>query len=347
MKPNNSPNMVSVTLKILNITGTPFAEIKKVLANEVDDLLLEYALSNRMHLFFLESLRRYAIDTFSVEFQQLIEKYDRVNGTIVKIAETLEKNNIEYSFFKSIRPYREVTVDIDIIIFNDCQKAIRVLKDTGLRLLETGPLSTTLRDETSEINIDLYEEIGVSYIIYMDKERLFPFIVKRTIEDGHVVKSLDAIADLLAIISHSIIKEQMYVLSEYFTTIYYLHQMTSQELDKLIEMAKQWKLKEALSTHLSITSAIHMKAHGFIPKPLEKLLETVGYNDREMERVRKREYQTPYKYHPLTVVDSFAEKLFEEKARRSIAIQLLKMSNPTFAINFLKGTLKHVSRNRY
>jgi len=90
-----------------------------------------------------------------------------------------------------------------------------------------------------------------------------------------------------------------------------------------------------------------MEAHGFIPKPLEKLLETVNYNYRETERIKKREYQTPYKYHPLTVINSFIEKLFEEKARRSIAIQLYKMSNPTFAPSFMSETLRHLSREEY
>ena len=107
------------------------------------------------------------------------------------------------------------------------------------------------------------------------------------------------------------------------------------------------KLKNALSTHLSITSLLHMKAHSFISEPLEKLLETVSYNYREMERIRKREYQTPYKYHPLTVINSFIEKLSEEKARRSITTQPSKISNPMFASNFIKDAFKHAYRNKY
>ena len=151
--------------------------------------------------------------------------------------------------------------------------------------------------------------------------------------------------DLLAIISHSIIKEQMYVLSEYFTTIHYLRQMSSQDIDRLVEAAEEWKLKKALSTHLTITSVLHMSAHGFTPKPLGKLLELVGYDSLEAERIREKDYQTPYKYHPLTVIKSFIEKLSEPTARRSFAIQLFKISNPTFASDFMNDALKHVNRN--
>lgn len=334
-------------MKILNITGTPFAETKKIPVFEVDQALHQYAICNRMHLFFLESLNRHNFTKFTGEYRKLVERYERVNGTIITVAETLEKNGIDYAYFKTIRPYREVTVDLDLIFFNDRQKATRILKDADFRLLEVGPLSTTLRDEKSKINIDLYGEIGVSHIIYMDKKKTLPFIVKKTIKDEYSVKSLDAVADLLAIISHSIIKEQLYVLSEYFTAIHYLNQMNSQELNNLVETAEQWKLKKALSTHLSITALLHMKAHGFIPKPLKKLLETVNYDSGETQSIRERDYKTPHKYRSATLFSSLLEKLSEPTAQRSFATQLVKMFNPTFASRFMKETLRHITRKEY
>ena len=107
------------------------------------------------------------------------------------------------------------------------------------------------------------------------------------------------------------------------------------------------KLKNALSTHLSTTSLIHERAYGFTPKPLKRLLETVDYNFMEAGRIRERTYQTPYKYYHLTVIDSLIEKLSEPIARRSLAIQLYKMSNPTFASDFMNDALKHIYRKKY
>jgi len=337
----------SFTLKILKITGTPFAKTEKISITEVDPGLLRYAILNRMHLLFLESLTRHYTDLFLGEFRKLSKRFERVNDTIVNVAEILETNNVEYAYFKSIRPYREVTVDIDVIIFHDRKKTTQILKDTGLRLLEIGPLSTTLRDETVGINIDLYGEIGVSNIIYMDKQKTLPYVIKTEICKGYSVKTLDPVADLLAIISHSIIKEQMYVLSEYFTTIHYLYQMNNQELCRLVETAEEWKLTKAMSTHLSITSLIHMKAHGFIPNQLKKLHKKISYNRREAERIRKRDYQIPYKYHPLTVINSFIEKFSEPTASKSFAIQLFKMANPTFATIFINKAFQHLFREKY
>ena len=345
MKSNNSVNYF--TLKILNIAGTPFAKTEKVSINEVDKSLLRYAILNRMHLLFLESLREHHTNLFVGELVKLSARFERVNEAIINVAEILEKNNIEYAFFKSIRPYREVTIDIDVIIFHNRKKTTQILKDAGLRLLEIGPLSTTMRDEHADINIDLYGEIGVSHIIYMDKQKILPYVIKMLICDGYSVKTLDPVADLLAIISHSIIKEQMYVLSEYFTTIHYLYQMNNREICRLVATAEEWKLKKALSTHLSITSLIHLKAHGFIPKQLKKLHEKISYNSREIERIRKRNYQIPYKYHPLTVIDSFIEKFSESTASKSFAIQLLKMTDPAFATIFMKKAFQHLFREKY
>ena len=64
----------SATLKLLNITGSPFAENKKNPIEEVDDFLLQYAVTNRMHLFFLESLKKHSINAFSEEFRTLTKK---------------------------------------------------------------------------------------------------------------------------------------------------------------------------------------------------------------------------------------------------------------------------------
>jgi len=57
-----------------------------------------------------------------------------------------------------------------------------------------------------------------------------------------------------------------------------------------------------------------MKAHGFTPKPLEKLLEIIGNNYGKIERIRKRDYQTLYKYHLLTVINHLSRN-FSRKRR--------------------------------
>jgi hypothetical protein len=339
----------SPTLTILKIIGTPFAEHENLSDRElkVDGKLLRCAVSNRTHLYFLESLFRKGIDAFNQEFQHLTARYERVNRVLVRIAQALETNQVDYAFFKTIRPYREVTVDIDTIILDNRQTATRVLKDAGLELLKEGPLATTLRDQTAPINIDLYQQIGVSHLIYLDKEKLTPFIQDKTVKEGRSVKSLAPIADLLAIISHSILKEQLYLLSEYFTSLHYLHHMNGPQISRLAETAERWKLKRALSTHLSLTALIHKEAHGFTPRPLDKLLEEVDYNNREAKRVLEKDYLAPHKYHPLTVANSLLEKLSEPIARRSLATQLVKICNPTFGTSFVKEALRHSSRSRY
>lgn len=349
MRKEKSISRLFDTLRILKLIGTPFKETRSAHLDEVGGDLLRYAASNRIHLHFLESLDRDDIHLFNGEFKELSQRYDRVKETLVEVSEALEEKGLDYAFFKTVRPYREVTVDIDIIILDSREKARarKILEEMGLRLLEVGPLSTTLRDVESGVNIDLYEEVGVSHFIYIDKMKLQPFIEKKKVKRNYAVRSLDAVADLLAVVSHSVIKEHIYILSEYFTTIHYLHQMDLRDMDRLLKTVEEWKLKKAFSTHLTITIIIHKAAYGFIPRPLEKLLKKVGYNNREAERIKKRGFNTPYKYHLLTVIDSFIEKLAEPTAKRSLIIQLVKMSNPKFTMSFMKDAFGHLTRKRY
>ena len=135
------------SIKILNIIGSPFDKNNISFTNYVDKHLSEYAKSNHIYFLFLESLNNHCIDIFKKEFINLTKKYNNQNITIIEIAHIFEKNDVKYSFFKSIRPYREVTVDIDIIIFNDYKKAIQKLRESRYKLIETGPLSSTFWDK--------------------------------------------------------------------------------------------------------------------------------------------------------------------------------------------------------
>ena len=112
-------------------------------------------------------------------------------------------------------------------------------------------------------------------------------------------------------------------------------------------MPKKHSMDESAVNGGKPLSEVHMNAHGFIPKTLTRLLGKVGYNSMEAERIEEKGYQTPHKYHPLTVIDSLVEKLSEPTAKRSVAKQLTEMANPAFASSFMKQAVKHLSREKY
>ena len=153
--------------------------------------------------------------------------------------------------------------------------------------------------------------------------------------------------DLLAVIAHSVIKEQMYTLSEYYSTLYYLYTMSEEGLEKFIDMAKKLKLTNAVRAHTSLTYYLHKLVHGITPSPLLKIISVFGLNDFEIGRIVKSEVNMPHKFHPITLMFSFEEKLHELKMRRSVAEQFRSMFSLDFTMKFIPKFIKHAVRESY
>ena len=339
----------SLTHQFLKLVSSPSVSDNPEFDAQDSSELYRYAIKNRLPLLYLQALK--SLDKLQVlreKYNELIERYVHSQTAICRISELLDKTGISYAFFKSIRPYKEVTVDIDILIFgSDYEDTLRILRDHDYAFLGDGPLSTTFRDNDAKINLDIYNEVGVSNIVYLDKEALADFVGKRELPNGATVSSLDPEADLLALIAHSVIKEQMYVLSEYYTTLYYLADMKEEGLDSFLSLTDKCKIRSAVKTHLGITALLHQEAHSFVPVGLMRLVKKLNMDSLELMRVRKMGFQMPLKYHPITLFRTLVEKFGEEKARRSFASQTLSMLDLRFASTVIKRMLQHVLRETY
>jgi hypothetical protein len=266
---------------------------------------------------------------------------------IARASKALTYANVEHAVFKTIRPYESATVDIDILIFgekNNYIKAVDEMQRVGNKLVVRGPKSTTLLDQKANMGIDIYEQVATGFIIYIDKRALKPHISKTTMENGICVPTLDCEADLLCLIAHSIIKEQMYTLSEYFTLIYYLKKLNIEDFLKLVE---QNNLSCAVRTHATITALLHEVAHGTVPKKLQELLFSLGEDKFEAAEIIRKNLVTPHKYHPITLAKSLLEITKGKKTRESMATQLFHMFNPKFSIDFANKLINHLLRETY
>ncbi|HKZ95129.1 MAG TPA: hypothetical protein VJ249_11215 [Candidatus Bathyarchaeia archaeon] len=339
----------SLTHRILRIIGSPFATSHLELRGKDVTPLYHYATRNRMPLRFLQALGTISkSDSFAKEYDKLRNRYTQIVQATSRVSQALEKASVDYAFFKSIRPYREVTVDLDILIFSpEYQQVIRNMSHAGYTFLAAGPLSTTFRDAKAEINIDLYNEIGASHIIYLDKQKLRKSIIDKKLSNGKIVRTLDPCADLVALIAHSVLKEQMYVLSEYYTTLYSLANTRSTSSNAIISMVEECKISRAFQTHLGLSALLHQQAHGFIPDCLAKLLSQRDLNPLESTRVEEVNFLMPFKYHPITVVQAFVEKFREAKARKSFTDQISSMLNPKFTSFAIRQLLGHIIRETY
>ena len=129
--------MSASTIKLLSIVGSPFINNN----NEADlsglDELLEYSKKNRMPLLYLKSLtERWLKDEYSKEYNELTDQWMRIEERITNVISILESHGIEYTTFKSIKPYIEVTVDIDLLIMNRYEDTLALLSEAGYTLLD-------------------------------------------------------------------------------------------------------------------------------------------------------------------------------------------------------------------
>jgi len=151
---------------LLRVVGSPFAESTPFVPAEAAHGLYELARRNRMGLLLLTSLGDSIPASLEEERASMIEKSEATIRLIPRVASILEGSGLNYSLFKSIRPYPYTTVDLDVIAFDgDLEPFGEAFAAAGFITLEEGPLSTTFRDPESGIGIDIYDEIGVSKIV--------------------------------------------------------------------------------------------------------------------------------------------------------------------------------------
>ena len=310
--------------------------------------LLNYSKKNRIELLYLNTLKN---NEGFAEFEDLhslqVRKYSATFDAVEKISKVLSKSDIDHAVFKTVRPYIFNTVDIDIVVFGEqfhYEKAVRVLLSARYEKIVRGPMSTTFRDPKLRIGIDLYDEIAVSYVPYIDKNKICDFVTDKEIPGHHSFRTLACEADLLAIIAHSIIKENLYVLSEYFTYIYYLDQL---DVDRFIRLARRTHLIPAIRTHTSVTAVLYKKTHGNLTQKLKEILRKLGSDPVEIERIEQNCFKMPYRYHPLTIVRCLFGVAREKKTMKGITNQAIKSFNREFLQDFLKKLKEHANRETY
>lgn len=332
----------------MRLIGSPYASSSLSSTVTVDPRLLSYSFKNRISLLYLEKIKKAEeFKVFREIYNRQIAGYNDTFEALARVSQTLSKANIKYTTFKALRPYISTTVDIDVLIFGntlDYEKAFKALKTAGYLMLVRGPESTTFQDPKVKIGVDLYNEVAVSHIIYVDKDKLESSVTTKDLPNGQQVEMLTCEADLLSIIAHSIIKENMYVLSEYYTYIYYLDHLN---VNHFIKLAKETLLTNAVSTHTAITSLLSEVAHKRTHPKLQQIQDMIGVDSFALSRVVEKRLVMPHKYHPITSFKSLLELTQGKNARKSIATQMFHMLNPNFSKNFLRKLIDHVMRETY
>jgi len=341
-------------VKLLRVVGSPFVSHKESPTDAHEALeLYGCAVKNRMAFLYLAGLeKRGELGNLESVYRSMYARYLGTYHAFSRASNVLTMADIDHAIFKTIRPYPSTTVDIDVLVLGldkFYEKAMYTMGNTGYMRLGSGPHSTTFKDPIVDIGVDLYQEISVSHIIYLDKNKLGPHVTQRRLapQSPQTISVLSPTADLIALIAHSVIKEHMYTLSEYYSTLYYLSSMSPNELSGFLQVTYENNVASTVAIHMGITARLHEIAHGYVP---EKLKEVVG--DLQAESIEAQRFERslkfPHKFHPLTVLKALVEKIMgEEKTRRSVAKQIISMSQLNFAGSVVREIVEHTRRETY
>ncbi|MBS7613181.1 hypothetical protein KEJ48_02910 [Candidatus Bathyarchaeota archaeon] len=217
------------------------------------------------------------------------ESQEKAMREIVEVVSTLSKalKGYDYAFFKLVKPVSYVPADVDLLVNVDqTRKAAKRIMELGYRSIVRGPYCITLTRGNSIV--DLYTQPSVGGIIFIDGQRLLNHM--RITEFSEIeVKTLEPYAEALIVASHSIYKEQIYTLNDYFTV-------------KKWATGRSFKLVEELSCRPALELSIK----------LNRLIE-----DGVLE--------TPYKLPPSIWLTIMMHKLREDQLARSTLINVWKM----------------------
>ena len=337
---------------LFDLLGSPF--VNKTLRRFADQELLEVydlAFPNRVALLYLSLHRRHGWDARLEETYQALKAREAMTiDVIAQAARVLnEWQADQYVIFKSIKPYPATPNDTDVICFADpagYEEMYQHLLKRGYIFHEWAPQQRTVYDPrgTGKIGvgkkggtyyIDLYAEISTDYFSYMNKRRLRSFVVTREM-NGVPVKLLRPEPELAIVMFHSVFPERTFQLEHFYAPLHILAKPDF-DLETFIRFARESGSAYAVRTQCALIASMHQEHFGFVPRPVARVLEALGTNQREVTRFQEKRGRTPYMFTRRTFWTAFAVKALEWHCFKSLMWQGLKMLNPKFFVEVMQS----------
>ncbi len=342
---------MNLNYKLVSFLGSPF--VKEGTSSEIsfsDEEKLELykiAYNNKVGLFFLQRLKDTGqLSPLEDKYASDMERYNETLITAMNLSSAISEYTGDFAIFKFFKPFPNTPSDVDALFFlskKDYFKTVDYLLNNEYCKIGECPSQVVVYDlrggygqmdkrtvggkKGGKYYIDLYKEVSASHFIYMDKEKLQTYIISIDV-DGKKMQTLSPEADLAVVLTHSIIPEQLFTLADYYTALYYIKQMDTQELDKLIQIFSENKVTKVAKASLTIISLIHKKMHDFIPDKVNYLLERMGSDPTYANIFASGDLYLPYRYDVSTLVNVIFERMRSRKGLKSMLIQGVCMLDP-------------------
>lgn len=299
---------------------------------------LQIAEKNKIPLFFLRRIGS-GVDA-SPCISTLLryeQRYQKTFNLVKFVAGILEKEKISYTFFKTLKPFPYVPSDVDILLWSnkDLKTLEERLKSKDCISLKKDAYGLTMFSPSHNLNIDLTTQIAVSGMVYINKELIFDHVKELDVY-GNVVRTLEPSAELLAVIAHSVFKEQMFTLSDYYTLV-----LLAKHWEEASKLAGKLHLKSAFETVLRLTETVTLNAFGSLTPLFKKFIMLgIRHNSTSYDKA----IELPKKYDLSTiVVELFTKVAIDPIARSSLFSVARSFYNPSF----YQKMVEHITRENY
>lgn len=344
------------TRMLMKIIGPPHGRAKS--ANDIgEDALLTFlplAIENKIPLLFLERAVTLCKDSRSLKnlHQAYFEKMHAFLSLMEQVSKILVKSQTDYVVFKTFKPFPFVTVDVDILFFNHGE-FLRVYRSLRrlYRLAGYGAHSISLYSPEHAMNIDIQQEISVSRLVYINKELLREYVTETDV-NGRQVRVLESPAALVTVLAHSIYKEQILTLSDYYTAMIQLLNMTNRERRTFVVLAKQTRVEQGIKTALMLMNTLTAMTFGRAISAITETAQMIRRSKIEQKAIQlvlnnfAQNAKVPYKFHPIALGVAFATKILEDPVMRgTIPQQFVELiTNTSELLNYMS---LHMRRETY
>ena len=177
---------MNITLKIIRTIDSARNERATPIKYNILDAY-KHALKNKIGLLYLESLDKAGMlpNELKPELELQNEKLRKSLITVKRVAAVLNKARVNYVVYKSLMPFPATLNDVDMLVLDPNEgfrRASTALLRNSFDLIAQAPLETLFHDRREQkhgdpegkdvYDVDLYNEIGASYIISIDKRKL-------------------------------------------------------------------------------------------------------------------------------------------------------------------------------